>query len=99
MPLVEEKDTLSSDDDWSEDGWVMMDDSIHSKWVCTVRLDLGYCSSSFFGFLVEISSCASRDSVEIASCFIGPFRVFGQDMKSRSEEPADRHLFIEHTPS
>ena len=43
MPKGKDKDRMSSDEEWVEDGWVVMDDDIHAKWVRTlVSLLLSY---------------------------------------------------------
>lgn len=36
MPDANDEERLSSDGEWVEDGWVVMEDDIHAKWVCTL---------------------------------------------------------------
>ena len=34
MSKGKETDRMSSDEEWVEDDWVVMDDDVHAKWVC-----------------------------------------------------------------
>jgi hypothetical protein len=37
MPKVNDEERLSSDGEWVEDEWVVMEDDIHAKWVCMLE--------------------------------------------------------------
>lgn len=38
MPKANDEERLSSDGEWIEDEWVVMEDDIHAKWVRTLAL-------------------------------------------------------------
>jgi len=40
MPKANGEEKLSSDGEWIEDEWVVMEDDIHAKWVRTLALSL-----------------------------------------------------------
>ena len=41
MPKGKEMDNMSSDEEWVEDDWVVMDDGVHAKWVCRLGFSVG----------------------------------------------------------
>lgn len=57
MPKVNDEERLSSDGEWVEDEWVVMEDDIHAKWVCMLEF------IHFYIYPLPQSSCCNSTSL------------------------------------